>query len=91
MNSYKCRYNYMHERGMVLPDDAFRDKAAGEGGHIKLWAVVDKVQEELVTAEQGYKEAMTTEQQQFQSVLASITNSVEKLTSFVVLDKVCPL
>lgn len=81
----------MHERGMVLPDDAFRDKAAGEGGHIKLWAVVDKVQEELATAEQGYKEAMTTEQQQFQSVLASITNSVEKLTSFVVLDKVCLL
>lgn len=80
----------MHEQGMALPDDAFRDKAAGEGGHLKLWAVAEKVQEDLATAEQGYKEVMTTDQQQFQSVLSSITNQVEKLTSFAELDKVWP-
>jgi hypothetical protein len=84
----RCRYTFLHQKGVLLPDDAFKDKAAGESGHVKLWAVVEKVQEDLQTAEASYKDAMLMEQEHFTQTLASLSHQVDKVSTYTDIEKV---
>ena len=83
-----CRYAYMHEQGIALGEDAFKDKLAGETGHIKLWAAVERVQGDLAVAEAGFRDGMLAEQALFSETLASIAHQAEKLHTLTDLDKV---
>lgn len=75
-------------KGICLPDDAFKDRTAGQGGHIKLWTVVERVQGDLSAAEAGYKEDMANEQESFTESLSQLSSHVEKLSSYTDIDKV---
>lgn len=86
-----CRYAYMHEQGLALGEDAFKDKLAGETGHAKLWATVDRVRGDLAAAEAGFRDGMLSEQEHFRESLASIAHQAEKLHTLTDLDKVCAL
>ena len=83
-----CRYDTIHMKGICLPDDAFKDRTAGQGGHIKLWSVVERVQGDLTAAEAGYKEDMANEQESFTESLSQLSSHVEKLSSYTDIDKV---
>ena len=78
----------MHQQGIALPDDAFKDKLSGEGGHAKLWAIVERVEADLQAAETGFQDTMLTEQEHFTETLTSLSNQVDKLSSFVDMEKV---
>ena len=71
-----------------MPDDAFKDRTAGEGGHIKLWGVVERVMDDLDAAEAGYKEEMAEEQENFAESLSQLTSHVDKLSSYTDIEKV---
>lgn len=82
------RYDAIHAKGICLPDDAFKDRTAGQGGHIKLWTVVERVQGDLSAAEAGYKEDMANEQDSFAESLSQLSSHVDKLASYTDIDKV---
>lgn len=55
---------------------------------MKLWAVVDKVETELNTAEEQYKDEMSEEQGQFAENLNFISNHVNRLSGYTDMGKV---
>jgi hypothetical protein len=84
-----CRYNFLHKKRMLLPDDSFRERSNGEGGHMKLWAVVERVEADLDAAEEQYKDEMTEEQSQFAENLNFISNHVKRVSGYTDMSKVC--
>lgn len=88
LHCYHRRYDTIHQKGICLPDDAIKDRTAGEGGHIKLWGVVERVQADLDAAEAGYKEEMADEQENFAESLSQLSSHVDKLASYTDIDKV---
>ena len=82
-----CRYAGLHARSILIPDDALRDKLAGEGGHVKLWAAVERVQEELVASESGYKDDLLERQEQYAGTAAALAQAVDKFASYTDLEK----
>lgn len=83
-----CRYDFLHKKGILLPDDAFRERSNGEGGHIKLWSVVEKVEADLNIAEEQYKDEMSEEQGQFAENINFISNHVNRLSGYTDMAKV---
>jgi hypothetical protein len=71
-----------------LPDDALRDKVAGESGHMKVWDTAEKVEQELLTAESRYKDDMLGAQESFSDSLSSLASQVDQLAARTELDKV---
>lgn len=55
---------------------------------MKLWAVVEKVEADLSTAEEQYKDAMSEEQGQFAENINFISNHVNRLSGYTDMGKV---
>jgi hypothetical protein len=83
-----CRYDFLHKKGILLPDDAFRERCNGEGGHMKLWTVVEKVEADLVTAVEQYTVEMSDEQSHFAENINFVSNHVNRLSSYTDMAKV---
>ena len=73
------RYETLHARRVLLPDDAARDRLAAATGGARLFAAAEKAQEELAAAEGGFKDAMLAEQAHFDETVASLQHQVERL------------
>lgn len=82
------RYAALDARRILLPDDALRDKLAGEAGHVKLWAAVERVHEDLALSESAYKDDMLARQEAFNGTVRALANQVDHLASFTDLEKV---
>jgi hypothetical protein len=82
------RYDFLHKKGILLPDDAFRERANGEGGHMKIWAVVEKVEADQISAVEQYSIEMSDEQGQFAENINFISNHVNRLSGYTDMAKV---
>lgn len=58
---------------------------------MKLWAVVEKVETDLNTAEEQYKDEMLEEQGQFSENISFISNHVNRLSAWTDMAKVLHL
>jgi hypothetical protein len=83
-----CRYDFLHKKGILLPDDVFRERAIGEGGHMKLWAVVEKVETDIISAVEQYTVEMSDEQGHFAENISFIANHVNRLSGYTDMAKV---
>lgn len=77
------RYEHVHERGILLPDDAVRDRVAGESGHMKVWDAAERVEHEMAAAEMRLKEDMLVAREAFGETLAALESDVAQLAARV--------
>jgi hypothetical protein len=73
---------------VLLPDDAVRDKVAGEGGPARLWAAAERAQEDLAAAEGGYRDDMLTQQEHFAESVVALSRAVDGAQSWTDIEQV---